>query len=129
GRSPASVVRGLADYEAPDELAVLRLGEPVCLLFPLNRFLGEPGVPTLSFEVRSGEFVAPPDSFDGRVDGFELSEAGAGFLRDGFGFPTGFSGELVMSDVVPDEFGVPADESIVVLTGFLGVASARGRSV
>ena len=110
---------------------MLRLGEPVkrCLLFPLKRFLGEPGMPTLSFEVRSGEFAASTDSFDGRVDGLEVSEAGAGFFPDGFGFPTGFSGELVISDVVPDEFGVPTDESIVVLTGFLGVASDRGRSV
>ena len=89
---------------------MLPLGEPVkrCLLGPLKRFLGGLGVPTLSFEVPTGEFDASTDSFDGRVDGFEVSAAGFGFLPNGSGFPSALSGGLVIPDVVPDRFGVPA---------------------
>jgi hypothetical protein len=102
---------------------VLPLGEPVkrCLLVPLKRFLGGLGVPTLSFEVPTGEFDVPTDSFDGRIDGFEVSAAGLGFLLNGFGFSTGVSGGLVIPDVVPDRFGVPAGGFVLVSTGFLGV--------
>ncbi len=109
---------------------MLPLGEPVerCLLVPLKRFLGGLGVPTRSFEVPefdvpTGEFDVPTDSFDGRVDGFEVSAAGLGFLLNGFGFSTGVSGGLVIPDVVPDRFGVPAGGFVFVSTGFVGVAS------
>ena len=104
---------------------MLPLGEPVkrCLLVPLNRFLGGLGVPTLSFEVPTEEFDVPTDSFDGRVDGFEVSAAGLGFLPNGFGFPSGVSGGLVIPDVVRDTFGVPAGGFVFVLCGFPGVAS------
>ncbi len=121
---------GLADYAAPGELAVLPLGEPVkrCLLGPLKRFLGGLGVPTLSSEVPTGEFDASTDSFDGWVDGFEVSAAGFGFLPNGFGFPSGLSGGLVISDVVPDRFGVPASGFVFLSSRFLGVASVRGTS-
>jgi hypothetical protein len=127
---PASVVRGLTDYAAPGELAVLPLGEPVkrCLLVPLKRFLGGLGVPTLSFEVPTGEFDASTDSFDGRVDGSEVSAADFGFLPNGFGFPSGVSGGPVVSDVMPDRFGVPAGWFVSVTTGFLDVVSVCRRS-
>jgi hypothetical protein len=109
---------------------VLPLGEPVkrCLLGPLKRFLGGWGVPTLSFEVPTGEFDALTDSFDGGGDGFEVSAAGFGFLPNGFGVPSGVSDGLVISDVGPDRFGVPAGGFVFLSSRVLGVAWVRGSS-
>lgn len=127
---PGSVVAGLADYAAPGELAVLPLGEPVkrCSLGPVKRFLGGLGAPVLSFDVATGEFDVPTDWFDGWGDEFEVSAAGFGFLPNGLGFPSDIGGGLVIPDVVPDRFGVPAGGFVFVLTGLLGVASVSGRS-
>lgn len=89
---------------------MLLLGELVkrCLSGPLKRFLGGLAAPTLSLEVPTEEFDAPTDLFDGGVDGFEGSAAAFGLLLNGFGFPGGVSGWIVIPGVAPDKFGVPA---------------------